>query len=92
MCACRVMCTCALQQKFTLFNWGEPERAPHLMMSTAICMSSYSKPLPGNELLGTSGSTCTLIAAINTGTGPSARGNASYRHALPLGKAQQTIL
>ena len=20
-------------------NWGEPERAPHLMMSTAVCMS-----------------------------------------------------
>ena len=24
-----------------LINWGEPERAPHLMMSTAVCTSSY---------------------------------------------------
>ena len=66
---------------FTSIYWGEPERAPHLMMSTAICiyMSSYGKHLPGNELLGTSSSTCTrtLITAINTG--PSARGNTSYR-------------
>ena len=33
-------------------NWGEPERAPHLMMSTAVCMlsSSYGKHLPEDEL------------------------------------------
>ena len=35
-------------------NWGEPERAPHLMMSTAVCMSfcrrTYGKHSPGDEL------------------------------------------
>ena len=43
-------------------NWGEPERAPHLMMSTAVCMSvcrsvvlfvvvrTYGKHLPEDEL------------------------------------------
>ena len=36
-------------------NWGEPERAPHLMMSTAVCMfvcrlSSFGKHLPEDEL------------------------------------------
>ena len=41
--------------------WGEPERAPHLMMSTAVCMSfvrsfvlssyvrTYGKHSPGYE-------------------------------------------
>ena len=46
-------------------NWGEPERAPHLMMSTAVCMfvvhRTYGKHSPEDELMGTSGSTCTLI-------------------------------
>ena len=48
-------------------SWGEPERAPHLMMSTAVCMSfvrrTYGKHLPEDELMGTSGSKCTLITA-----------------------------
>ena len=49
-----------------LYYWGEPERAPQLMMSTVVlcvCKSSYCKHLPEDELKGTSGITCSLKTA-----------------------------